>query len=85
MSELSSSGNRSQGYRWHAAIARDLAGHCQSPGARAALQDMARRYERLAAFADRDLEPAGAGPARPKSEPFRHAHRAAQEVTHAAE
>lgn len=85
MSEKSSSGNRSQGYRWHAAIARDLAGHCQSAAARAALQDMARRYEWLAAFADQNRRPTGPDLPRPKSGTFRHVHRAAREATHAAE
>lgn len=63
MRETSESENRGQGYRWHAAIARDLARHCQSEGARAALQDMARRYERLAAWAESD--PVPHTPARP--------------------
>lgn len=85
MSEQSSSGNRSQGYRWHAAIARDLAAHCQSAAARAALQDMARRYERLAAFAERDRMAAGSDLPRLASGTFRPVHRARREATHAAE
>lgn len=75
MSEPSDFRNRSQGYRWHAAIARDLAGHCQSDAARAALRDMARRYERLAAFAARADVPTGRGNATPsasKADPTWH-------------
>lgn len=54
--------SRSAGYRRHAAVARDLARQCQSAGARAALLEMAQRYDRLAAFAERS---AAVGPALP--------------------